>query len=61
MKNKTIYILFITGVLLIITGALLKIMQYESGNFILGIGFGLKVGSVALFIGKLIRTKSKNL
>jgi len=61
MKNKTLYILFILGALCIIAGALLKIEHYEHGTLVLGIGLGLEVGSVALFIGKLLMMKNEKL
>ena len=61
MKNKTLYIFFILGAVLVVAGALLKIKHYEYGNFILGIGMGLEVGSVAFFLGKLIKMKNDKL
>ncbi|MFC6098310.1 hypothetical protein ACFPVY_16795 [Flavobacterium qiangtangense] len=61
MKNKTLYIFFILGALLIIAGALLKIEHYENAGFILGAGLGLEVGAVAFFIGKLIGMKNEKL
>ena len=61
MKNKTLYIFFILGALLIIAGALLKIEHYENAGFILGAGLGLEVGAVAFFLGKLLRTKKEDL
>lgn len=61
MNNKTIYIFFILGALLIIAGALMKIMHYEYGQLILGAGLGLEVGAVAFFLGKLLRAKKEDL
>lgn len=61
MSNKTIYIFFIIGALLIIAGALMKIMHYEHAQFVLGAGLGFEVGAVGFFIGKIIAMKKENL
>lgn len=49
------------GALLIIAGALMKIMHYDYAQFVLGAGLGLEVGAVAFFLGKLLRAKKENL
>lgn len=61
MKNKTLYIFFVLGALLVIAGALMKIMHYEHGSLVLGIGLGLEVGAVGFFLGKLLKMKNENL
>jgi hypothetical protein len=61
MNNKTIYIFFMIGAILIIAGALMKIMHYEYAQFVLGTGLGLEVGAIAFFLGKLLRAKKENL
>jgi len=61
MKNKTHYIIFILGALLIITGAVLKIEHSELAGFFLAAGLGLEIGAIALFIFKLITMKNEKL
>ena len=61
MNNRTIYIFFVIGAVLIIAGALMKIMHYEFAQFVLGTGLGLEVGAVAFFLGKLLRAKKEDL
>lgn len=61
MKNKTLYVFFILGALLIIAGALMKIMHYDYAQFVLGTGLGLEAGTIAFFLGKLLRAKREGL
>jgi len=61
MKNKTPYILFVLGALLIITGSVLKIEHSERAGFFLAMGLALEIGAIALFIFRLITTKNEKL
>ncbi len=61
MKNKTPYIIFILGALLIIIGAYLKIEHSERAGFFLAMGLALEIGAIALFIFKLVTMKNEKL
>jgi hypothetical protein len=66
LKNKTIIIILIFAFLLIVIGALFKIMHWGfgevalvNGNTILATGLGLKVVALVLFMFRLLITNKR--
>jgi len=64
MQNKYIVAILVTGMVITVIGALLKIMHFEfsgvTGNHVLIIGLVLEAIAGALFISKLISENKKN-
>ena len=62
MKNKNIIALFVLGSIITVTGALLKIIHFETGfitgNLILSIGLGMEIFAVIFLIIKLFKNKN---
>ncbi|KQC33460.1 hypothetical protein AAU57_09145 [Nonlabens sp. YIK11] len=67
MKNKGFIIILIVAIILIITGALFKIMHWGfgegtliNGNTILATGLVLKVVALFAFMGNILTTNNSN-
>lgn len=64
MKNKYIIVLFLIGLIIVIFGALLKIMHFElgffTGNLVLFIGKTIEVIAILIFIVKLFLDKNNS-
>lgn len=62
MKYKVLIALFLLGAVLVITGALFKLMHWPYGSFILTFALGIQGLSILLLIIKLLRNKdTKNI
>lgn len=60
MKYLTIIVVFLIGIIVLICGALLKLMHWPGASLMLVVGFGIKALAVILLIIKLIMHAKTN-
>ena len=60
MKYLTVIIVFLLGLMILIVGALFKLMHWPGASLMLMAGFGLKALAVILLIIKLIMQSKTN-
>lgn len=58
-KYLPIAIIFLSGIMITIIGALFKLMHWPYGNLLLIIGFACKAFSILILIITLIKTSKK--
>lgn len=64
MKNKYIVVIFLVASIIVILGALFKIIHIEigviTGNYLLSIGMLTQIAAVILFLSKILSNKNND-